>query len=90
MESFLSRVTGKSFPGVYWSPFDELFIFGFRKEQFEFWRQNLSARIQLARIQTHHNKSEKVVKTVCDIKKSQKSHKIAISILNIQEIQMSL
>ena len=26
MESFLSRVTGKTFPGVYWSPFDEFFI----------------------------------------------------------------
>ena len=29
MESFLSRVTGKTFPGSDWSPFDEFFIFRF-------------------------------------------------------------
>ena len=44
MESFLSRVTGKTFPGSNWSPFDE--FFGFRKEyynrRFEFWHQNSS------------------------------------------------
>ena len=47
MESFLSRVTGKTFPGVYWSPFDDFFHFEFFKKikhLFEFWRQIVCGR----------------------------------------------
>ena len=29
--SFLSRVTGKTFPWVYWSPFEDFFIFRLKK-----------------------------------------------------------
>ena len=38
MESFLSRVTGKTFPRVYWSPFDEFlhFLFKYVAKLFEY------------------------------------------------------
>jgi len=43
MESFLSRVTGKTFPGVYWSPFDEFFIFEKHCEvtKIQIWRRTV-------------------------------------------------
>ena len=63
MESFLSRVTGKTFPGSDWSPFDEFLICEIKAKATIL----ILAPNKLARIQNHHNKSKKVVKTLCDV-----------------------
>ena len=45
MESFLSRVTGKTFPWLDWSPFDEFFVFRFEKRSIALDDLNFGAKL---------------------------------------------